>query len=363
MVSGGPNGALWRMRKQLTASVISAILPAPRPVELQLGRPLRVGYLRIDRRVGEVLLQTPIFHAHKRARPDDTVSAIVHPRMARVLRGQPHIDEVVPFSWRGFPAVGESRDQLAVLRALKLDVAVDCGDPSLFSVGHALATRATGAPVRIGFARGPAADHYTHPVTVPEPLHEATARARLLGPLGIDAGPTMHWVPHPREPVILDGEDVLQRMRAEPGRHAVVTPGGRLAWRRAGPAQFGPLCQGLLERGRTPWIAPGPGEDELCADVARAAPGARVLPLTDLDQLGALMQAAGATVCNNSGPMHLSAACGAPTFALFAKMDPTRWGHFQPEHEMVVVDLESPDEGPRLKERVLAWLDRLGGAR
>lgn len=357
MLQGGPKGVVWRMRKQAWTAMVSAVLPTPTAAPLDLNRPLKIGFLRCDRRLGEVLLQTPIFRALKAHRPADTVVAITHPRMVRVLRGQPDIDEIIPFTWQGFPVTTQSRAGVSLLRPLHLDVAVDCSDPTLFSMGHGMATRLTCAPVRIGFNRGPAADHFTHLVDVPHPLHEASARARLLAPLGITADPCLRFVPQPDKPVMVDKDvDALTLFAAEPGHHAVVVPGGRLAWRRAGPNEFAPLCHGLIHAGRTPWLAPGPGEEELCRAVMHAAPGSRLLSVTDLHQLGALMQSAGVTVCNNTGTMHLSVAVGSRTFALFARMDPTRWGHHQPEHRMVSHELEDPAEPARLRAELDAWL-------
>ncbi|MBI5495606.1 MAG: glycosyltransferase family 9 protein [Deltaproteobacteria bacterium] len=358
MATVGPKtGGFWLWRKQATASVLTALLPRALAAPLPLERPLRVGYLRFDRRVGEVLLQTPLYAAHKAARPLDTVVAVVHPRMARVLRGQDGIDELVPFSWRGFPLTAESRAWLAALRSLRLDVAVDCSDPTIFSVGHVVATRLTGAPHRVGFHRGPAEAHYTRTVPVPDPVHEASARAALLEPFGVRASPELRFTPHPATPVRVDGADVVARMAAEPGRHAVVCPGGRLAWRRGGAEHFGALAAAVLAAGRTAWLAPGPGEEPLCRDVAALAPGARLLPVTDLDQLGAVMRAAGVVACNNSGTMHLACAVGARTFALFVHMDPVRWGHPQPQHRMYVLDPAAPDATVRLVDAFRAFLE------
>jgi ADP-heptose:LPS heptosyltransferase len=73
-------------------------------------------------------------------------------------------------------------------------------------------------------------------------------------------------------------------------------------------------------------------------------PGAQLAPPTDLDGLAALLAAAGCTVCNNSGPMHLSVAVGAPTLALFLKMDPERWGYLEQPH--AVVDLTQVIDDP-----------------
>jgi len=76
-------------------------------------------------------------------------------------------------------------------------------------------------------------------------------------------------------------------------------------------------------------------------------------PPTDLDDLAALFAAAHCTVCNNSGPLHLSVAVGAPTLGLFLKMDPERWGYPEAPHRMV--DLTpAAERGEPLDGRVAA---------
>jgi ADP-heptose:LPS heptosyltransferase len=63
------------------------------------------------------------------------------------------------------------------------------------------------------------------------------------------------------------------------------------------------------------------------------------------------MRTAGLTVSNNTGPMHLSVAVGAPTLGLFLRMDMERWGHSYPPHQML--DLTPiVDAGSGLEERV-----------
>ena len=127
----------------------------------------------------------------------------------------------------------------------------------------------------------------------------------------------------------------LERVAATP--HAVLVPGGRLGWRRIPPGLFAVAARTLAALGRAVIVGWGPGEEELARSVVAGAPGARLAPPTDLDGLAALLAAARCTVCNNSGPMHLSVAVGAPTLALFLKMDPERWGYREPPH--AVLDL------------------------
>ncbi|HZN91282.1 MAG TPA: glycosyltransferase family 9 protein, partial [Myxococcales bacterium] len=119
------------------------------------------------------------------------------------------------------------------------------------------------------------------------------------------------------------------------GGRAVLNPGGRLGVRRIPPAAFAAAGRALLMAGRRPIVTWGPGERALAEEVAAGCPGAELAPPTDLDQLAALIDACGLTVCNNTGPMHLSVAVGAPTLAFFLRIDVERWGHPFPPHRMV----------------------------
>ena len=119
------------------------------------------------------------------------------------------------------------------------------------------------------------------------------------------------------------------------GPFAVVNPGGRLAERRVPPSVFSAACRRLKEKGATPVLTWGPGEEPLAREVAEQAPGAVLAPPTNLDELAFLMKRAERVVCNNTGPMHLSVAVGAPTVALFYQMPVSRWGHEAAPHRMV----------------------------
>ncbi len=115
----------------------------------------------------------------------------------------------------------------------------------------------------------------------------------------------------------------------------MVNPGGRLGYRRVPAAVFSAAARALLDAGVVPLITWGPGEETLAAETLRGAAGAAIAPATNLDQLAALMSGACLTVCNNTGPMHLSVAVGTPTLGLFLHMEMARWGHHDPPHRMV----------------------------
>ena len=75
----------------------------------------------------------------------------------------------------------------------------------------------------------------------------------------------------------------------------------------------------------------GPGEEALAERVARGAGGsARVAPATaSLQELAALYEACVAVAGSDTGPVHLAAALGVPTVALFGPKDPTIYAPWQ----------------------------------
>jgi ADP-heptose:LPS heptosyltransferase len=88
--------------------------------------------------------------------------------------------------------------------------------------------------------------------------------------------------------------------------------------------RFADLARRLLDFGYAVLLIGGPAEARIAAAIARDAPGAANLAgRTDLLALAALGARAAVAVGNDTGPMHLIAAAGAPSVVLFsADSDP-----------------------------------------
>ena len=85
------------------------------------------------------------------------------------------------------------------------------------------------------------------------------------------------------------------------------------------------LARELMAAGRPVLLLGGPGEEGVAATMARLAPGIRLLPPCDVGTLGAVIERLGAVVGTDSGPRHLAAALGRPTFAWFGPTHPDTW--------------------------------------
>lgn len=293
----------------------------------------RVLLVRIDNRVGEALLTTPLID--RLASAGHEVHVLTHPKVRRVLEGHANVTRL----WDYRP----SWEVLSPLRAERFDVVINCGNWEVESVTSAVVARVVGGPsVVLGPANFPSGWLMDVPVLpVAGTRSEAGQRTHLASPLFTSEAPVRltFRATAPFEVVA--------------GPYAVVNPGGRLGYRRVLPERFADAASALLQRGITPVVTWGPGEEALVEAVCTACPGAVRAPPTSLDELAALMRGAQVTVCNNTGPMHLSVAVGCPTLALFLHMEVERWGHPYAPHQML--DLTGlPDQSLAVREAVKA---------
>jgi ADP-heptose:LPS heptosyltransferase len=300
---------------------------------------LRVLLVRVDNRVGEALLTTPVIELL--AAEGHEVHVLTHPKVRRVLEGHPRVKKLWDYrpGWQ----------LLSALRAERFDVVINCGNWDLESVTSAVVARLAGGPsVVLGPANFPSGWLMDVPVAaLKDTRSEAAQRAHLASPLVPSA-----------EPVRLSFRPTTAFEVAR-APYAVVNPGGRLGFRRVVPERFADAAAALLERGVTPVVTWGPGEEALVDAVCAACPGAVRAPATSLDQLAALMRGAQLTVCNNTGPMHLAVAVGCPTLALFLHMEVERWGHpYAPHHMLDLTGVADPSTAVKKATSAFAFAFR-----
>jgi ADP-heptose:LPS heptosyltransferase len=106
-----------------------------------------------------------------------------------------------------------------------------------------------------------------------------------------------------------------------PGEYVVLVPGcsANAPYKRWPAESYGELSRHLLARRYKPVIIGGPDDIEACKTVAKICPHAlNLCGLTSLHDLAAVSRGAKLVVGNDTGPMHITALTGIPTFFLFS---------------------------------------------
>jgi heptosyltransferase-2 len=123
-----------------------------------------------------------------------------------------------------------------------------------------------------------------------------------------------------------------QRRLAADGRLIVTLSPGAVGAGKAWPGgHYAALAQALVKDGASVWILGGPNETPLAKQIANAAGShARDLTGTDLREAILALAATDISVTNDSGLMHVSAAIGTPTVAIFGPTSPWHWKPLNP---------------------------------
>jgi heptosyltransferase-2 len=173
-----------------------------------------------------------------------------------------------------------------------------------------------------------------------------------MGALALPKGsaPPPNW-PLP-ELVVPPAEVAAWRQRmglANDARPIVAFAPGAVGAGKAWPVtHFAALARALAKDGASIWIIGGPNETPLAAQIAEIG-GARVRDLTGNDLRNAILAlaAADAAVTNDSGLMHIAAAIGTPTVAIFGPTSPWHWAPLNP----IAAILEPPGDDAALRAR------------
>ena len=270
------------------------------------------------RRLGDVLLTTPLIRAIRRGFPQATLDVLVFRGSAPILEGNPDIDHVRTTPER--PSAGET---LALVRELwrryDLALSTQAGDRPTFFAWVA-------ARRRIGVVPPPGATgawwkRHIHDASIaPAPdSHRVTQLLQLATALGLEPV---------AEIVCPQRASVAEFAPRQP--YAVVHASPFYRYKRWTDAGWRALARGLLERGLAVVASEGPDPAERAymdglwgaADV----PVARTHGRPDWASLAALLAGARVYVGPDTSVTHLAAATGCPTVAIYGPVNPRLMG-------------------------------------
>lgn len=307
-------------------------------------RPRSVFVLR-NNDVGDLLVVTPLFEALRRRLPEAHIAAGVGAWNLDVLRGNPHLSQVLRIDAPWFNKYSPRRGavsrwrylagspQVRELAACGFEVGIDV----LGSAWGALLLMRAGIPCRLG-TRGYSGGEPAFTASVPfDPgLHVGRGALRFAELLGASELPSCR----PQIFLTAAEREAAERWwatgeRARRGPRLIVGPGGGLSEKRWPEASYAALLKALGDRGELDvLVLGGPGEDRLVASVAVASSSARACPAPPaLREVFALVAACDLVACNSSMLMHVAAAFAKPTLVLLgdafgsARQHQAQWGY------------------------------------
>ncbi len=287
--------------------------------------------------LGDVVLTTPLFRALRRRFPEARVDVLVTPAAAPLVEEDPHLDGVRVYDKHGgeaLRAVGE-----------RLRGGYDAILAPHRSHRTALLAWLSRAPLRVGFRDAGLSFLYHRRVHRPRERHEVDRNLELLRGLGLIPEPAdrvLHVGYTEQEAGEVDG--VLREAGVEKGEPLVALAPGSVWPTKRWPAEgFGAVGRALARGGFRVVLLGGPADREVAARVAGAVGPAAVNAAgrTSLKALAAWMDRVRLLVTNDSAPLHVAAARGTPTVAVFGSTTlGLGFGPFQRASRVVEVPLE-----------------------
>ena len=285
-----------------------------------MSTPQRIAVLRFSS-AGDVVLTAPALHALVQAWPKSHIIFVTHAPFAPLLRGNPHVHEVV-----ALPRKAPFLQLRQRLKSLRPDALLDLHGKlrgtllraslplERYSVwqkrplGQSLA-------VRFGGAR------YNATMHIAARYHQAVER--LVG----TALPRQALRYYVTPAAAAAATALLTRRGVDSTRPLIgISPGAMWETKRWPVERFAALATWATARGFQVVLTGSPSERPVNARLQHLAPA--TIDLTgegDLEMLGGIIASCQAFVANDSGPMHVARALGVPTLAIFGSTDPKQF--------------------------------------
>lgn len=298
---------------------------------LDFTRPPRTILVACTRRIGDVLLTTPLIRSLKARWPDAQVDVIVFRGTEGVLEGNPDVRRVIVVAQRA-SLRERMADAIRIWRRYDLACAAIPSDRARFYTWFASRKRiGLVDPERIGWLHRIMFDRIAvnesrrvHTVTsglALAPLVGVTPIAEVVAP-GIGGDPVRH-------------AQFDACLRAVPRAAAdtpiaVLHPSPMYAYKQWRIDGWAATIDWLHANGFAVALTggPAPAEQDYARRVAEAAnaPVGNLVGQLTLGETAELIRRAKLFIGPDTGVTHIAAACGTLTVALFGPSDPVRWG-------------------------------------
>jgi heptosyltransferase-3 len=265
------------------------------------------------RRLGDVLLTTPLIRSIKRAYPSASIEALVFAGTEGILAGNPDLSAVITIPQR--PRAGETL-ALMLRYAKRYDLALSTQTGDRPTALAAIAGRQSAGSLEAdGFAA--AIKHFVLSRSyVREPgQHRVLEILRLADVLGIPAQAEIVCPAGAQRPAL-----------APSAPYAVVHAAPMFTYKRWTADGWRNLAIALRHRGLVTVVTGAAADRSYLDDIWRDSDVERLDDKLEWPELSAVIAGARVYVGPDTAITHLAAATGTPTVALYGPTDPRLWG-------------------------------------
>ena len=280
-----------------------------------------------------MVLLTPALRALKRAYPASNLTLLLRPLVADLMETHPYVDTcIVDTKNRG--RYRSLRELMPRIRRAAFDVAVVL-HPTSFR--NALLPFLARVPIRVGTNVSGRGMLLTASCKDDTSVHEVHRYLRVLRLLNINTSPDFLEFWH----TDADREMIQDLLYAEgvssTDRLIALNLGTTWRTKRWDIANYTEVIQQIerLVQDVRIVLTGSSAEQTLADNLPASLPVINLIGRTSILQLGALLERCEVCLTCDSGPMHIAAAVGTPTIALFGPTDPVRHKPYGTGHTVV----------------------------
>lgn len=308
-----------------------------RPENVDLQRIRKILVVRQDDRIGNLILTTPLLSALRRSFPRSEIWYLASKTFHTLFSGSSLVDRILVARKRQYIFHPLSLVLfIGRIRRQRFDLAIDASDENNFSLNNSMLVLLSGARCRIGYQK-PRSSLFLNVEVPPSCVkrHASEMHLDLLRHLVGDVqsnGLKVDVNPERSK----KAEAYLRQKGIEPedllvGMHI----GGRLK-KRWQSDNFRELADWLTEKpGNKVMFFWGPEEKKVVREFGQGNRNQIISDLLSLPMLAAVIQRCNLFISPDTGAMHLSAAVGTPTLALFLDSDEVKFGPRGEKHRIL----------------------------
>ncbi|QJX45907.1 glycosyltransferase family 9 protein [Hymenobacter taeanensis] len=283
--------------------------------------------------IGDVILATALLEYLHRTEPNTPVDFLVRKGNEGLLKGHPYVRHVLIWDkkkekYRGLWHLLQQIRRTGYGRVVTLQRFASTG----------LLTAFSGAPERVGFDKNPFARGFTRtaPHVIGDGVHEVTRNLHLLNPAYDGPAIAPHLFPTAQD-------EAAAAPFAAVGQYLCIAPTSVWFTKQFPEEQWLKLLA-ALPSSYTVYLLGGPPDVEACESLLQASGRPNTVNLAGKLSLlasAALMRGATLNYVNDSAPMHLCSAVGAPVCAVYCSTVPAfGFGPLSPFSRIVMIPEE-----------------------